>query len=170
MLLSKASPSIQSHQLPRYLVSSSRHAFWSHSGSTLRDSTILAQRTPLHVLECKSLLIARQDNGTVKVLNTASVGPQPISIVGAATPVSNSYAAGGAFQVSFPGQPATPCPGPNYIVQGEKYDCSALSIGPLVDWKQSTAQIMRLFKHRTGLPCTFLVVRETLGQHPCKLG
>ncbi|KAJ4336707.1 hypothetical protein N0V95_008545 [Ascochyta clinopodiicola] len=58
------------------------------------------------------------DNGTVRVLNTATVGPQTINIVGTATPVDTAYGAGGAFVVSFPGTPAAECPGPNYIVQG----------------------------------------------------
>lgn len=57
-------------------------------------------------------------NGTVRVLNTATVGPRPISIVGTATPVGSAYGAGGAFVVSFPGTPDAECPGPNYIVQG----------------------------------------------------
>lgn len=59
-----------------------------------------------------------QDNGTVRVLNTAKVGPQSIDIVGTATPVDPAYGAGGAFIVSFPGTPEAECPGPNYIVQG----------------------------------------------------
>lgn len=59
-----------------------------------------------------------QDNGTVRVLNTASVGPQTVNIVGTATPVDAAYGAGGAFVVSFPGTSGAECPGPNYIVQG----------------------------------------------------
>lgn len=55
----------------------------------------------------------------MKVTNTATVGPQPIDIIGTATPVDTAYGAGGAFVVSFPGTPGTECPGPNYIVQGE---------------------------------------------------
>lgn len=59
-----------------------------------------------------------KDNGTVRVLNTATVGPQKINIIGTATPVDAAYGAGGAFVVSFPGNPGSDCPGPNYIVQG----------------------------------------------------
>ncbi|CAO2650092.1 Nn.00g013840.m01.CDS01 [Neocucurbitaria sp. VM-36] len=61
------------------------------------------------------------DNGTVRVLNTAQVGTRPINIVGTATPVNSAYGAGGAFIVSFPGTPEAECPGPNYIVQGTYY-------------------------------------------------
>lgn len=66
----------------------------------------------------EQLLIMLQDNGTVRVLNTASVGPQTVKIVGTATPVDAAYGAGGAFVVSFPGTSGAECPGPNYIVQG----------------------------------------------------
>ncbi|KAJ4309209.1 hypothetical protein N0V94_009036, partial [Neodidymelliopsis sp. IMI 364377] len=62
------------------------------------------------------------DNGTVRVLNTATVGPQAINIVGTATPVDAAYGAGGAFVVSFPGTPGAECPGPNYIVQDYAVD------------------------------------------------
>jgi apolipoprotein D and lipocalin family protein len=56
----------------------------------------------------------------VRVLNTATVGPRTINIVGTATPVDSTYGAGGAFVVDFPGTPPIgDCPGPNYIVQGE---------------------------------------------------
>lgn len=55
----------------------------------------------------------------MKVTNTATVGPQPIDIIGTATPVDTAYGAGGAFVVSFPGTPGAECPGPNYIVQGK---------------------------------------------------
>ena len=63
-------------------------------------------------------LTVPQDNGTVRVLNTARIGPQSIDIVGTATPVDAAYGAGGVFAVSFPSTPAAVCPGPNYIVQG----------------------------------------------------
>lgn len=63
-------------------------------------------------------LMTLQGNGTVRVLNTAKVGPRSIDIVGTATPVDSAYGAGGAFVVSFPGTPDAECPGPNYIVQG----------------------------------------------------
>ena len=63
-----------------------------------------------------------QDNGTVKVLNTATVGPQTINIVGTATPVDSAYGTGGAFVVSFPGTAGAECPGPNYIVQDYAVD------------------------------------------------
>jgi len=73
--------------------------------------------------EYQLLLITLQDNGTVRVLNTALVGPQAIDIVGTATPVDTSYGAAGAFVVSFPGTPDAECPGPNYIVQGTFSPC-----------------------------------------------
>lgn len=60
------------------------------------------------------------DDGTVKVLNTARFGPQPISIVGTAAPADPKYGANGVFRVSFPGIPAPECKGPNYIVQEYK--------------------------------------------------
>ncbi|KAL6705074.1 hypothetical protein ACN47E_007333 [Coniothyrium glycines] len=61
-------------------------------------------------------------NGTVRVLNTATVGPQSIDIIGTATPVDSAYGAAGAFVVSFPGTPSQECPGPNYIVQDYAVD------------------------------------------------
>lgn len=67
---------------------------------------------------CQGNLTTPQDNGTVRVLNTAKVGPRSIDIIGTATPVDSAYGAGGAFVVSFPGTPGAECPGPNYIVQG----------------------------------------------------
>ncbi|KZM18885.1 uncharacterized protein EKO05_0010397 [Ascochyta rabiei] len=57
------------------------------------------------------------DNGTIRVLNTAKRGAQTVSIVGTATPVDTAYGAGGAFIVRFPGSRDAKCPGPNYIVQ-----------------------------------------------------
>jgi apolipoprotein D and lipocalin family protein len=63
-----------------------------------------------------------QDNGTVRVLNTATVGPQIINIIGTATPVDSAYGAGGAFVVNFPGTAGAECPGPNYIVQDYAVD------------------------------------------------
>ncbi|KAG9198497.1 hypothetical protein G6514_009861 [Epicoccum nigrum] len=71
---------------------------------------------------CVTANYALNDNGTVRVLNTATVGPQSISIVGTATPVDSAYGAGGAFVVSFPGTPGAECPGPNYIVQDYAID------------------------------------------------
>jgi apolipoprotein D and lipocalin family protein len=68
-------------------------------------------------------------NGTVAVVNTATVGPQPISIEGTATPVDPAYATTGAFKVAFPGTPEGRCPGPNYIVQG-------MLQGEDVSWKE----------------------------------
>ncbi|KAF1358457.1 Calycin-like protein [Lizonia empirigonia] len=62
------------------------------------------------------------DNGTVRVLNTATLGHQKINIVGTATPVDAAYGAGGVFVVSFPGKPGSECPGPNYIVQDYAVD------------------------------------------------
>ena len=70
-------------------------------------------------------LTRSKDNGTVRVLNTATVGPQSIDIVGTATPVDAAYGAGGAFVVSFPGTSDNECPGPNYIVQGKTAGCIA---------------------------------------------
>ena len=56
----------------------------------------------------------------MRVVNTATVGPQTVDIIGTATPVDSAYGAGGAFVVSFPGASSAPeCPGPNYIVQGK---------------------------------------------------
>ncbi|KAI8931011.1 hypothetical protein NX059_012022 [Plenodomus lindquistii] len=72
---------------------------------------------------CVSANYSLNSNGTVRVVNTASVGPQSIDIVGTATPVDSAYGAGGAFVVSFPGTPSTnECPGPNYIVQDYAVD------------------------------------------------
>ncbi|KAH9878097.1 hypothetical protein J1614_003314 [Plenodomus biglobosus] len=67
---------------------------------------------------CISANYSLNENGTVRVVNTATLGPQAIDIVGTATPVDSAYGMGGAFAVSFPGTPSTSeCPGPNYIVQ-----------------------------------------------------
>lgn len=67
---------------------------------------------------CISATYSLNENGTVRVVNTATLGPQPIDIVGTATPVDSAYGTGGAFAVNFPGTPSTSeCPGPNYIVQ-----------------------------------------------------
>ncbi|PSN72292.1 Calycin-like protein [Corynespora cassiicola Philippines] len=66
---------------------------------------------------CVTAEYSLNDNGTVKVVNTARIGEQPISIEGTAAPAGQQYGSDGVFQVSFPGQPTTPCPGPNYIVQ-----------------------------------------------------
>ncbi|KAL1610135.1 hypothetical protein SLS60_001800 [Paraconiothyrium brasiliense] len=67
---------------------------------------------------CVSAQYSLNSNGTVKVENTATFGPQPISIEGTAMPVEKEYAATGAFKVKFPSTPEGGCPGPNYIVQG----------------------------------------------------
>ncbi|KAF2846191.1 Calycin-like protein [Plenodomus tracheiphilus IPT5] len=67
---------------------------------------------------CVSANYSLNANGTVRVVNTAAVGPQTINIVGTATPVDSAYGAGGAFIVGFPGTSSgNECPGPNYIVQ-----------------------------------------------------
>lgn len=86
-------------------------------------------------------LIRLQDNGTVRVLNTAKVGPQSVDIIGTAAPVDSAYGAGGAFVVSFPGTPGDECPGPNYIVQGTgshqpscKYRKLTMQLDYAVDW------------------------------------
>ncbi|KAI4702479.1 hypothetical protein J4E81_002843 [Alternaria sp. BMP 2799] len=72
---------------------------------------------------CVSANYELNDNGTVRVTNTATVGPRTVDIVGTATPVDSAYGAGGAFIVSFPGTPSTAeCPGPNYIVQDYAVD------------------------------------------------
>ncbi|KAF1939466.1 Calycin-like protein [Clathrospora elynae] len=62
------------------------------------------------------------EDGTVRVVNAATVGPQAVNIIGTATPVDSAYGAGGAFIVSFPGTLAAECPGPNYIVQDYAVD------------------------------------------------
>lgn len=66
---------------------------------------------------CVSAQYSLNDNGTVKVVNTATVGPQPISIEGTATPVDRAYGDAGVFKVEFPGMRENGCKGPNYIVQ-----------------------------------------------------
>ncbi|KAH7082619.1 Calycin-like protein [Paraphoma chrysanthemicola] len=71
---------------------------------------------------CVTANYALNDNGTVRVLNTATQGNFSIDIVGTATPVDSAYGAGGAFVVSFPGTPSAVCPGPNYIVQDYAVD------------------------------------------------
>ncbi|KAF2832493.1 Calycin-like protein [Ophiobolus disseminans] len=71
---------------------------------------------------CVTANYSLNDNGTVKVVNTATQGTFSIDIVGTATPVDSAYGAGGAFVVSFPGTPAAECPGPNYIVQDYAVD------------------------------------------------
>ncbi|KAK3214674.1 hypothetical protein GRF29_19g928750 [Pseudopithomyces chartarum] len=67
---------------------------------------------------CVTAQYSLNQNGSVKVVNTATVGPQPISIEGTATPVAKTYGDAGVFKVEFP-QTSSPdeCPGPNYIVQ-----------------------------------------------------
>lgn len=72
--------------------------------------------------KCVTANYALNDNGTVKVVNTATQGNFSIDIVGTATPIDSAYGAGGAFVVSFPGTPAAECPGPNYIVQDYAID------------------------------------------------
>jgi apolipoprotein D and lipocalin family protein len=69
--------------------------------------------------KCVTAQYSLNADGTVKVLNTAKIGPQAIAIEGTATPVSEIYAKGGAFVVQFPSTPPATCPGPNYIVQSE---------------------------------------------------
>ncbi|KAH7412323.1 Calycin-like protein [Phaeosphaeria sp. MPI-PUGE-AT-0046c] len=71
---------------------------------------------------CVTANYALNDNGTVRVVNTATQGNFSIDIVGTATPVDTAYGAGGAFVVSFPGTPDAECPGPNYIVQDYAVD------------------------------------------------
>ncbi|KAF3007606.1 hypothetical protein E8E13_007889 [Curvularia kusanoi] len=71
---------------------------------------------------CVAANYSLNNNGTVRVVNTATVGPRSVSIVGTATPVDSAYGAGGAFVVSFPGTPGAECPGPNYIVQDYAID------------------------------------------------
>ncbi|KAH6894976.1 Calycin-like protein [Coprinopsis sp. MPI-PUGE-AT-0042] len=66
---------------------------------------------------CVTANYSLNNDGTVKVVNTAQIGPQAIVIEGTATPVSQSYAKAGAFKVEFPSTPQEACPGPNYIVQ-----------------------------------------------------
>ncbi|KAL5380974.1 hypothetical protein DPSP01_007506 [Paraphaeosphaeria sporulosa] len=66
---------------------------------------------------CVTAEYALNPNGTVRVVNTAAVGPQEIRIEGTATPVDAAYARAGAFKVEFPSTPAGGCEGPNYIVQ-----------------------------------------------------
>ncbi|KAL5398535.1 hypothetical protein PMIN06_002446 [Paraphaeosphaeria minitans] len=66
---------------------------------------------------CVTASYASNPNGTVRVVNTAAVGPQEIRIEGTATPADAAYARGGAFTVAFPGTPEGACRGPNYIVQ-----------------------------------------------------
>ncbi|KAH8723465.1 Calycin-like protein [Phaeosphaeriaceae sp. PMI808] len=71
---------------------------------------------------CVTANYALNDNGTVRVLNTATQGSVSIDIVGTATPVDTAYGNGGAFVVSFPRTPSAECPGPNYIVQDYAVD------------------------------------------------
>lgn len=72
---------------------------------------------------------ARQDNATVKVVNTATRGTASVSITGTASPVDAAYApGGGAFKVEFPGTPAAVCEGPNYIVQGTLFVLFYISV------------------------------------------
>ncbi|CAN9148445.1 unnamed protein product [Alternaria alternata] len=72
---------------------------------------------------CVTANYSLNDNGTVRVVNTATVGLQTVDIIGTATPVDSAYGAGGAFVVSFPGASSAPgCPGPNYIVQDYAVD------------------------------------------------
>ncbi|KAF1972718.1 Calycin-like protein [Bimuria novae-zelandiae CBS 107.79] len=67
---------------------------------------------------CVTAQYSLNPNGTVKVVNTATIGPQGISIEGTATPVDSVYGAAGTFEVAFPQTPSgAECPGPNYIVQ-----------------------------------------------------
>ncbi|CBY01403.1 hypothetical protein LEMA_P001900.1 [Plenodomus lingam JN3] len=67
---------------------------------------------------CVSANYSLNGNGTVRVVNSATVGSRPIDIIGTATPVDSVYGAGGAFVVNFPGASSmSECPGPNYIVQ-----------------------------------------------------
>jgi apolipoprotein D and lipocalin family protein len=62
-----------------------------------------------------------QDNGTVKVINTAQAGGRTISVIGTAKPAGLQYGFSGVFQVEFPQSTGFECPGPNYIVQGRSY-------------------------------------------------
>ncbi|EAT86760.1 hypothetical protein HBH56_152810 [Parastagonospora nodorum] len=71
---------------------------------------------------CISGNYALNDNGTIRVVNTATRGNASRSIVGTATAVDSAYGAGGAFVVSFPGASRPECPGPNYIVQDYAID------------------------------------------------
>ncbi|KAF2133880.1 Calycin-like protein [Dothidotthia symphoricarpi CBS 119687] len=71
---------------------------------------------------CVTANYALNANGTVKVVNTATVGGRTIDITGNAAPVDSAYGAGGAFIVSFPGTSSPECPGPNYIVQDYAVD------------------------------------------------
>ncbi|EOA88007.1 uncharacterized protein SETTUDRAFT_130426 [Exserohilum turcica Et28A] len=64
------------------------------------------------------------DNGTVRVLNSAAAGPSTFSITGTATPVDPAYGLAGAFKVEFPNTLSQDgdCRGPNYIVQDYAVD------------------------------------------------
>lgn len=66
---------------------------------------------------CVTARYEANDNGTVRVINTARAGERQVGANGTATPVSAAYGFGGAFRVQFPQGSGNECPGPNYIVQ-----------------------------------------------------
>ncbi|KAF2011038.1 Calycin-like protein [Aaosphaeria arxii CBS 175.79] len=67
--------------------------------------------------KCVTAEYQANDDGTVKVINTATAGGRSVGANGTAAPVSAQYGFGGAFVVSFPESSPAECPGPNYIVQ-----------------------------------------------------
>lgn len=73
--------------------------------------------------KCVAAYYSANDDGTIRVNNTGQSGSEASNVIGTATPVDATYGAAGAFQVNFEGAAGSrppACPGPNYIVQGER--------------------------------------------------
>ncbi|KJZ75331.1 hypothetical protein HIM_05257 [Hirsutella minnesotensis 3608] len=67
--------------------------------------------------KCINAEYTLNSDGSVRVNNSCEANGKLRSIIGKATPAPATYGTKGVFRVQFPGQPASACPGPNYIVQ-----------------------------------------------------